>query len=89
MRHYQLFALSCTTSESRKLCKQKLIEANTHAQQLGGIEARVALVCAQSDPESLRKELEVVTRNRKIAVFGRQDWSNLSAKIMQWVKQNG
>lgn len=88
MRHYQLFALSCTTSESRKLCKQKLIEANTRAQQLGGIEARVALVCARSDTESLRKELEVATRNRKIAVFGRQDWSNLSAKIRHWVKQN-
>ncbi|MDX2098386.1 MAG: DUF1887 family CARF protein [Leptolyngbyaceae cyanobacterium bins.59] len=88
IRHYQLFALSCTTSESRKLCKQKLIEANTRARQLGGTEARVALVCARSDPESLRKELEVATRNRKIAVFGRQDWSNLSAKIMQWVKQN-
>jgi hypothetical protein len=89
MRHYQLFALSCTTSESRKLCKQKLIEANTRAQQLGGIEARVALVCARSDTESLRKELEVATRNRKIAVFGRQDWANLSAKITDWVKQNG
>lgn len=88
MRHYQLFALSCTTSESRKLCKQKLIEANTRAQQLGGIEARVALVCARSDPESLRKELEVATRNRKIAVFGRQDWPNLSTKITHWVKQN-
>lgn len=88
IRHYQLFALSCTTSESRKLCKQKLIEANTRAQQLGGIEARVALVCARSDTESLRKELEVATRNRKIAVFGQQDWSNLSAKITHWVKQN-
>jgi hypothetical protein len=88
IRHYQLFALSCTTSESRKLCKQKLIEANTRAQQLGGIEARVALVCARSDTESLRKELEVATRNPKIAVFGRQDWSDLSANITAWVKQN-
>ena len=89
MRHYQMFALSCTTSENRKLCKQKLIEANTRAQQLGGIEARVALVCASSDPDSLRKELEVATRNRKIAVFGRQDWQSLSGKIMKWVEQNG
>lgn len=88
MRHYQLFAISCTTSESRKLCKQKLIEANTRARQLGGTEARVALVCARSDADSLRKELEVATRNRKIAVFGRQDWSNLNAKITHWVKQN-
>lgn len=88
MRHYQMFALSCTTSENRKLCKQKLIEANTRAQQLGGIEARVGLVCASGDPISLRKELEVATRNRKIAVFGRQDWPDLAAKISKWVKEN-
>jgi hypothetical protein len=88
MRHYQLFMLSCTSTERRSLCKQKLIEANTRAQQLGGIEARVALVCARTDTDSLRKELEVATRNRKIAVFGRQDWTNLGTKIMEWVKQN-
>lgn len=89
MRHYQLFMLSCTSTESRSLCKQKLIEANTRAQQLGGIEARVALVCARNDPDSLRKELEIATRNRKIAVFGQQDLPDLKVKIMEWVKQNG
>lgn len=88
VRHYQLFAISCTTSENRKLCKQKLIEANIRAQQLGGIEARVALVCASSDPDSLRKELEVAIRNRKIAVFGRRDWPDLTARIAQWIQEN-
>jgi hypothetical protein len=88
MRHYQLFAISCTTSVNRKLCKQKLIEANTRARQLGGIEARVALVCVWDDPDSLRKELEVATRNRKIAVFGRRDLSNLTQKMVDWIQRN-
>jgi hypothetical protein len=89
MRHYQLFALSCTTTESRSLCKQKLIEANLRSRQLGGAEARVALVCCHRNPDSLRSELEVATRNRKIAVFGRSDLPDLGQKIVNWVKQNG
>lgn len=89
LRHYQLFALSCTTTDSRSLCKQKLIEANLRARQLGGAEARVGLVCCHHDPASLRSELEVATRNRKIAVFGRQDLRNLGEKITSWVQQNG
>lgn len=89
MRHYQLFAISCTTTEKRHYCKQKLIEANLRARQLGGAEARVALVCCHSYPDSLRSELEVATRNRKIAVFGRQDLPDLGQKIVNWVKQNG
>ncbi|MGI0485040.1 Card1-like endonuclease domain-containing protein [Pantanalinema rosaneae CENA516] len=89
MRHYQLFALSCTTTDRRSLCKQKLIEANLRARQLGGAEARVGLVCCHDRPDSLRSELEVATRNRKIAVFGRQDLQHLGQKIVNWVQQNG
>jgi hypothetical protein len=89
MRHYQLFALSCTTTESRSLCKQKLIEANLRARQLGGAEARVALVCCHYNPDSLRSELEVATRNKKIAVFGRLDLQSLGDRILEWVKRNG
>lgn len=89
MHHYQLFALSCTTTDRRGLCKQKLIEANLRARQLGGAEARVGLVCCYDKPDSLRSELEVATRNRKIAVFGRSDLPSLGQKIVNWVKQNG
>jgi len=89
VRHYQLFALSCTTSESRKLCKQKLLEASTRARQLGGTEARVALVCCRRDVGSLRSELEVETRDKKIAVFGIRDLPMLGQKIARWVGWNG
>ncbi len=88
VRDYQLFALSCTTTASRSMCKQKLFEANQRARQLGGGEARVALVCAYRDPESLRSELEILTRNRKLAVFGCQDWPALDRKIAAWIDSN-
>jgi hypothetical protein len=89
MHHYQLFALSCTTSDRRGLCKQKLLEASVRAKQLGGTEARVGLVCGYQAPASLRSELEVAARDKRIAVFGRSDFRNLGQKIATWVKQNG
>jgi hypothetical protein len=88
VRNHQLFALSCTTASDRQICKQKLFEANTRARQLGGVEARVGLVCCNNYPDSLRSELEVESRDLKIAVFGRQDLCNLGEKIIKWVQQN-
>jgi hypothetical protein len=89
MRGYHLFALSCTTGTTRKGCKQKLLEASIRSRQLGGSEARVALVCGYHRPEDLRAELEVMGRDKRVAVFGRQDWPQLGQKIAKWVKQNG
>ena len=88
VRNYQLFAISCTTSGDRKTCKQKLFEAHARAKQLGGSEARVGLVCCNNHPDTLREELEVQKRDQRVAVFGRQDLSNLGQKILNWVKQN-
>ena len=88
VRNYQLFAISCTTSGDRKTCKQKLFEAHARAKQLGGSEARVGLVCCNNHPDTLREELEVQKRDQRVAVFGRQDLSNLGQKILDWVKQN-
>ena len=44
-RGYRLFALSCTASSDKDLCKSKLFEAFHRARQMGGDEARVALLC--------------------------------------------
>jgi hypothetical protein len=88
MCDYHLFAISCTTSSHRALCKSKLLEASVRAQQLGGSEARIALVCCNDEPESIKKELESDRPNRKIAVFGREDLPVLSEKILEWVKAN-
>lgn len=96
MRSYQLFAISCTTSKDAKECKVKLFEAYTRAKQLGGDEARVALVCccdndptkAQSLDRYLKSQLEGAVSNPKIAVFLRKDLPNLKDKIADWVKNN-
>jgi hypothetical protein len=84
-RGYQLFGLSCTTATTKKLCKQKLIEAAQRATQLGGSEARFALVCGYEYPHILLNELETLTRNPKIAVFGRADWLQLDRRITDWI----
>lgn len=96
MRSYQLFAISCTTSKDPKECKLKLFEAYIRAKQLGGDEARVALVCCcDNDPTKtqsldryLKSQLEGAVTNPKIAVFIREDLPNLKIKIADWVERN-
>jgi len=98
MRGYQLFAISCTTIDRKFDCKSKLFEAYIRAQQLGGSEARVALVCCVSERDDKALETEIVNvfnpepesgeRNHKVAVFGRDDLINLSDKIDEWIKWN-
>jgi hypothetical protein len=89
MHHAHLFALVCTPSDQRTLCKQKFLDASVRARQLGGTEARVGLVCCYDYPDTLRSELERVSRNKKVAVFGRADLRSLGQKLATWVKQVG
>lgn len=97
-RGHQLFAISCTTITDRSNCKQKLFEAYIRAQQLGGSEARIALVCCASpkDVSDLRTQIsnvlkpkpDAVAQDTKITVFGRKDLPNLANKLAEWVKDN-
>lgn len=94
-RGYQLFGISCTTSSSKSLCKSKLFEAYIRAQQLGGTEARVALVCCTNPEVTQALKTEIVnvftpmnadSENYKVEVFGREDLLNLSDKIAEWIQ---
>lgn len=90
-RGYQLFAISCTTAsdiKERNLCKSKLFEAYLRAIQMGGEEARVALVCCADEPDTLKAEIADTLSNKKIAVFGRADLLNLSDNIIKWIVEN-
>ncbi|MEH2030752.1 MAG: DUF1887 domain-containing protein [Nostoc sp.] len=90
-RGYQLFAISCTTTsdiKERNLCKSKLFEAYLRAIQMGGEEARVALVCCADEPDTLKAEIADTLSNKKIAVFGRADLLNLSDNIIKWIVDN-
>ncbi len=96
---YQLFAISCTTSRERSRCKSKLLEAYVRARQLGGGEARTALVCMLSDilpsddqdaggVQELEKELKLVLDDTRIAVFGRSHLMSLPLRLREWVNAN-
>ena len=91
VKDYQLFALSCTTDASKGLCKSKLFEAYIRARQLGGDQARVALVCCYNSPKDLENEMKVETevdkKDPKIAVFGCKDLDNLHVHIKKWIDE--
>jgi len=95
IRGYQLFAFSCSTesasqSGGRGLLKHKLFEAYVRAQQMGGDEARVALVCCIAKAEAARLEAEMRRDLRlkgHIRVFGREHLVNLTENIQDWVRE--
>lgn len=87
-RGYQLFAISCSTTSKRDLCKSKLFEAYLRARQMGGDEARVALICCSNEPDTLKAEILASINDKKIAVFGREHLTNLSQEITNWIDQN-
>lgn len=84
---YQLFAISCSTTSKRDLCKTKLFEAYLRAQQMGGSEARVALVCCFDEPDSLKAELAGLLDQSQIAVFGQNSFPRLVEEISAWIRE--
>lgn len=89
VRGYQLFVISCTAGKpEKKEMKKKLFEAYIRARQLGGDEARIALVCFFDDPNRLEKEMQrdFDTENR-IKVFGKDELSKLSDQIKEWIEE--
>jgi hypothetical protein len=101
IKGYQLFAISCTTKSKKPQCKQKLFEAYLRAKELGGDEARVALVCCynpldsnnKEDIDTIEDDIDTIEddMNRfgipdpKIKVFGRADLADLADKIADWI----
>lgn len=88
IRGYQLFAFSVSTTSEKGLLKSKLLEAVVRAEQMGGSEARVALVCYASpkDVQKLEGEINTLFRQRQLTkIFGRDDLLDLHAKVEHWV----
>lgn len=84
-RGYQLFALSCTTGSEKGMSKLKLFEAYIRARQIGGDEARVALVCCYHDPSVLQKEIEESWfPEGRVHVFGRENLPDLAVRLKEW-----
>lgn len=87
MRGYQMFALSVTSSGDAKLCKKKLLEAIVRAEQLGGSEARVALICCVDQPESLRQQVNELFHQTRLRIFGRTQLLDLPQLLKDWITE--
>jgi hypothetical protein len=86
IRGYQMFAISCTTSKNKGLVKSKLFEAYVRARQMGGDEARIALVCCSDDPAKVQSEMQqTLGDNGRIRVFGQSDLPDIGNKLKQWI----
>jgi hypothetical protein len=83
---YQLFAISCIDSKNKGgETKKHLFEAYVRARQLGGDEARVALVCCVSTPEVLQQEIEREWHAEgQVRVFGRNHLTRLAEYFHDW-----
>lgn len=83
---YQLFVFSCSTDSKKGQLKLKLFEAYVRARQLGGDEARVALVCLHSEPHLLKQEMQRdFAVEGQIKVFGQPHLGNLREHIREWI----
>ncbi|MBW4505457.1 MAG: DUF1887 family protein [Scytonematopsis contorta HA4267-MV1] len=86
LRGYQLFAISCTTDDTSHLCKSKLFEAYRRAKQMGGDEARVALVCYSDKADKIKQSFMSYIDDPKVEVFGSKDINNLSEHLKNWIQ---
>ncbi|MFN8472206.1 MAG: hypothetical protein U0822_08460 [Anaerolineae bacterium] len=98
IRGYQLFVLSCTTDSSKGRLKLKLFEAYARARQIGGDEARAALVCyapkdepdkkgndPKRSPQTIQREIEDEWDARGLVrVFGEEHMPNLGEHLREW-----
>lgn len=85
---YQLFVFSCVASEDTGNTKYHLMEAWVRARQLGGDEARVALVSCVSNTQPLLAEIQRDWQaGSQIKVFGRQHLNALRNEIADWFDQ--
>jgi len=86
MLGYQLFAVSCMASDRAQNVKDHFMEAYVRARQLGGDEARAALVCCLENPAEMEQEItQGWGAEGKIRVFGRPHLLNLAEHLREWI----
>ena len=84
---YQLFAISCQATKDIDSTKEHFFECYIRARQLGGDEARTALVCLVESGDILCRELERDwDAEGKIKVFDRNDLKDLPAAFEAWFR---
>lgn len=85
---YQLFAVSCMVSDRRPSVKEHLLEVFVRARQLGGDEARIALVSLYPETKGLEDEVNQEWGSEaQIRVFGPQHLDRLDEYLELWIRQ--
>jgi hypothetical protein len=83
IRGYQLFGFSCTLKKDE--AKLKFLEVFTRARQIGGEEARVALVAPLEDPDRMQQQIKYDWEGaRRVRVFGCRHLPDLGRHIQAW-----
>jgi hypothetical protein len=88
IQNYRLFYFSATTSKNKKSNKLRLFEAYARAQQLGGEQAKTALVTFYPEPDRLRREL-YDERHIQVSIFGpehMEDTDTFDEYLKDWMK---
>jgi hypothetical protein len=87
---HQLFVISCIASRKAKgETKKHLMEAYVRAQQLGGEEARIALLCCADNKDDIARALKQTWHiDKHVTVFGNSDLSDLKGGLRTWIREN-
>jgi hypothetical protein len=86
MLGYQLIAISCIVTQKKDQAKYHFFETIIRARQLGGDEAKFALVCCYDDPEMLERQIDQgLGMEGKIRVFGRKHLLTLESNLKEWI----
>ncbi|MCG3173127.1 MAG: hypothetical protein GMKNLPBB_01305 [Myxococcota bacterium] len=86
VRSHRSYFISCTTDQTKSLCKSKLFEVAVRSRQLGGDLARAAVVCLADDQtvSALQNDVDDVWgASNTTRVFGISDvraWSDCEGK---------
>ena len=86
IRGYQLFAISCMATDRAAKAKEHLLEVFVRARQIGGDEARFAVVCLVDNYQALQDDVsETWNAQDKIRVFGREHLPDLAQHFQEWI----
>lgn len=88
LRGYQLFALSCKAVSDLGKAKLGLMEIFARSRQMGGEEARAALVTTQLDAAKLEQDFASDWgADKRVRVFGCHDLPGLATHLAHWFKK--
>jgi hypothetical protein len=87
---YQLFGFTCGTATGKGAkaeLKLKLFEGLLRARQIGGDQARTALVCVHEDPDGLQAEArQQIDPDGQVRVFGLKHLKDLENELAHWIR---